>query len=414
MPSPSAARSCSRSALTPVLAARVLRPEQEGEEGKLMRFFHRLYDPLFDQALRRPKLAVALRCIPVFACVVLFPLLGREFMPKLEEGNFWVRATFPTSISLEQTARYVPKIRNILLGCPMDPKASAPGRAKASGGGPGRSRNWAGRTTAPTSAGFNNLELFAPLRPFDEWPAGLTKDEAGQISSPRSCRTRFPGVIFNFSQYISDNVEEAVSGIKGENSVKVVGPDLEIDDRKAPRSSDVMSKVDGSEGPGRVQVDRPTGREDHVDRVACERYGLNTGDVEHGDPGGDRRPVLTEVYEGEQHYDLTVRWDENYRKSLDAIRRITVPTSDGNYIPLAQLARDREGGRPTVIYRQEGYRYTPVKFSVRGRDLAGTIEEAQRKIASEGQVALRHAPGVGRPDQRDERRPSRGCRSSSP
>jgi heavy metal efflux system protein len=368
--------------LTPVLSGWVLRSDLKEDEGRLMHFFHRIYNPLFDQALRWPKLAVALRAIPVFACVALFPLLGKEFMPKLEEGNFWVRCTFPPSISLDQAKQYVPKIRNILLGCPLDSARECDPKTRKH---PEVVRviSQLGRPDDGTDlAGFNNLELFAPLRPFEEWPKGLTKAKLTDDIT-QELQKEFPGVIFNFSQYISDNVEEAVSGVKGENSVKVVGPDLQTDDKKAAEIAEVMSKVDGVKDLG---VFKSIGQPDlkiTVDRLACERYGLNTGDVNAVIQAAIGGTVLTQVYEGEQHYDLRVRWTEPYRKSLDAIRHITVPTPDGNYIPLAQLADIQMVGGPSVIYRQEGYRYTPVKFSVRGRDLGSTIEEAQRQIAAQ-------------------------------
>jgi cobalt-zinc-cadmium resistance protein CzcA len=345
-----------------------------------MRFFHRIYEPLFNQALRWPKVAVALCCVPIFACVALFPLLGKEFMPQLEEGNFWVRCTFPPSISLDQVAQYVPKIRNILLGCPLDAAQACDPKTRKH---PEVERviSQLGRPDDGTDlAGFNNLELFAPLESFEDWPKGVTKASLTDELTGELQR-EFPGVIFNFSQYISDNVEEAVSGVKGENSVKVVGPDLATNDKKAEEIAEVMSKVDGVKDLG---VFKSLGQPDlkiSIDRVACERYGLNTGDVNAVIQGAIGGTVLTEVYEGEQHYDLRVRWTEPYRKSLDAIRHITVPTPDGNYIPLAQLADIRMVEGPAVIFRQEGYRYTPVKFSVRGRDLASTVEAAQRAVA---------------------------------
>jgi cobalt-zinc-cadmium resistance protein CzcA len=368
--------------LTPVLVSKILKPDPKADdEGKLMEFFDRLYAPFFDGALRRPKLAVALRAIPIFACVALFPLLGREFMPKLEEGNFWVRCTFPTSISLDQTLKYVPKIRNILLGCPLDSAAPCD-MAKRKHPEVARVVSQLGRPDDGTDLSqFNNLELFAPLENFDEWPRGLTKDKLTQEIT-EELEHEFPGVIFNFSQYISDNVEEAISGVKGENSVKVVGPSLEVDDAKSKEIVDVMSNIPGVKDLG---VFRSLGQPDvkiTVDRVACERYGLNTGDVDNVVQAALGGTALTQVYEGEQHYDLTVRWGARYRKSMEAIRELTVPTPDGNYIPVGELADVKIDEGPTVIYRQNGYRYTPVKFSVRGRDLASTIEDAQRQIAA--------------------------------
>jgi heavy metal efflux system protein len=368
--------------LTPVLVSRLMKPDPKADdEGKLMEFFDRLYAPFFDGALRRPKLAVALRCIPIFACVGLFPLLGREFMPKLEEGNFWVRCTFPTSISLDQTLKYVPKIRNILLGCPTEPGVPCD-MSKRKHPEVARVVSQLGRPDDGTDLSqFNNLELFAPLENFEKWPRGLTKDKLTQEITAELER-EFPGVMFNFSQYISDNVEEAISGVKGENSVKVVGPSLEVNDAKAKEIVDVLGQVPGVKDLG---VFRSLGQPDvriTVDRVACERYGLNTGDVDNVIQAALGGTALTQVYEGEQHYDLTVRWAPRYRQSMEAIRQLTVPTPDGNFIPVGQLAEIKIVEGPTVIYRQNGYRYTPVKFSVRGRDLASTIEDAQRQIAA--------------------------------
>ena len=366
--------------LTPVLVSRVLQPDPKADdEGKLMEFFDKLYAPFFDGALRRPKLAVALRAIPIFACVALFPLLGREFMPKLEEGNFWVRCTFPTSISLDQTLKYVPRIRNILLGCPLEAGVACDMKNRKH---PEVERvvSQLGRPDDGTDlAQFNNLELFAPLEPLDEWPRGLTKSKLTEEIT-RDLEREFPGVIFNFSQYISDNVEEAISGVKGENSVKVVGPSLEVNDAKAKEIVSVMATIPGVKDLG---VFKSIGQPDvriTVDRLACQRYGLNTGDVDNVINAALGGTALTQVYEGEQHYDLTVRWAARFRSTMEAIRQLTVPTPDGSFIPIGQLADIKIVDGPTVVFRQNGYRYTPVKFSVRDRDLASTIEQAQAEL----------------------------------
>jgi cobalt-zinc-cadmium resistance protein CzcA len=171
-----------------------------------------------------------------------------------------------------------------------------------------------------------------------------------------------------------------VSGVKGENSVKVVGPDIELDDKKAREVLEVLSKVEGIKDLGMFKSIGQPDVKIAANRMACERYGLNTGDVNNVIQAAIGGMVLTQVYEGEKHFDLTLRWVEQYRKSLDAIRHITVPTPDGSSIPLAQLADISMVEGPTDIYRQEGYRYTPVKFSVRGRDLASAIEQAQRAV----------------------------------
>ncbi len=351
--------------LTPAASSRVLSVRDHDEQHALMHLLHRVYDPLFEAALRRPRAAVALCLIPVVACVALWPLLGKEFMPKLEEGNFWIRATLPTSVSLEESMQQVPRLRQILLSHPeVLTVVSQLGRPD----------------DGTDVAGFSNIELFAPLQPFGEWPRGLTKEKlTAQLA--RQFAAEFPGAIFNFSQYISDNVEEALSGVKGENSVKVIGPDLADNDRAADAIQGVMAGVRGIAEPG---VFRSLGQPSIrivPDRVQCERYGLNTGDVAAVVQAAIGGQAVTQVYEGEKSFNLVVRWREQDRGSIAALKRITVATPDGSQIPLGEVASVSTEDGATVVYREDGRRYTPVKFSVRGRDLAGTIAEAQRRIA---------------------------------
>ncbi len=369
--------------LTPVLAAKFVPAQMEEKEGLVMRILHKAYAPFFDAALKRPKAALAFALLPMVLCVVLFPLLGGEFMPKLEEGNFWIRATFPTSISLNQSAQYVGRMRRILRGCPQDPKVECTDANRSKEGKIVETViSQLGRPDDGTDLSqFNNIELFAPLRPFDEWPRGLTKDKVTDQMGEQF-RLAFPGVVFNFSQYISDNVEEALSGVKGENSVKVLGPDLTSNEKIADDVMDVMGTVDGVKDLGMFRSLGQPNVKIIPDRAACARYGLNTGDVEQVVQAAVGGQAITQVYEGEKHFDLTVRWLEPYRRSVESIREITVSTPDGNNIPLGQLAEVLIEDGPAVIYREDGMRYAPVKFSVRGRDLKSTIAEAQQKIAA--------------------------------
>ncbi len=366
--------------LTPVLSARMLGSKlgHAEQENALMRFLHKIYNPFFDAALRRPKRAVLLRCIPIFLCIGLFPLLGRDFMPKLEEGNLWIRATLPMSISLDQSAKYVGRMRNILRGC--DPEEKQCTADKQRHPEVVNVVSQLGRPDDGTDVtGFFNIELFAPLKPFDEWPRGLTKEKLTDELS-HDLQTAFPGVVFNFSQYIRDNVEEATAGIKGENSVKVIGPDLEENERVAEEIVDVMKGVPGVTDLGLFRSLGQPNIKITPDRKACARYGLNTGDVDAVVTSAVGSNAITQVYEGEKFFDLVVRWKEEYRKSVEAIREITIASADGNYIPLGQIAKIEEVQGPATIYRENGRRYAPVKFSVRGRDLASTIAEAQQAI----------------------------------
>jgi cobalt-zinc-cadmium resistance protein CzcA len=373
---------CLALTLTPVLARRFIPAQTEEKENFLMHFLHRVYNPLFDAALRWPKQAMVLRIIPIGACVVLFPLLGGEFMPKLEEGNFWIRATLPMSISFEESSSFVPRMRDILRGCPKD-KTIACTEQNRTHPEVLHVVSQLGRPDDGTDVtGFSNIEFFAPLKPFDEWEKGQTKEKLTD-ELQAELAAEFPGAVFGFSQYINDNVEEAVAGVKGENSVKVFGPSLKENERIAGQIVKVMEDVRGVKDLGVFHSLGQPNIKITPDRRALARYGLNTGDVDAVIQAAIGGQAVTQVYEGEELFDLTVRWLPEYRASIEAISEITVATPDGNNIPLAQIAKIEEVDGPATVYRADGSRYAPVKFSVRGRDLASTITEAQARIAKE-------------------------------
>ncbi len=350
--------------LTPVLTSRFMPEHVEEKENFVMRALHKIYDPLFNAGLRNPSLGVWLLLLPIAAVILLFPLLGKEFMPQLEEGNFWIRATLPQSVSLEESSRHVGKMRQII-------KSHAETLTVTS---------QLGRPDDGTDVtGFHNMEFFAPLKPFDEWPAGLTKEKLTKVLQ-KELQDEFPGVLFNFSQYISDNVEEALSGVKGENSVKINGPDVKSNEAIADGIVAVMQKVRGVDDLGLLRSLGQPSIKIVPDRAQAARYGLNTGDIEAVVQAAIGGQAVTQVFEGEKSFALTVRWLPQYRADLAAIRRITVASPDGSQITLAQLASITAEDSPNVIYREDGRRYTPVKFSVRGRDLGSTITESQRQI----------------------------------
>jgi heavy metal efflux system protein len=365
--------------LTPTLATLALKANEEEKDSAVMRALDNLYQPLFAVALRRPRTTIALSLLPVLACGFCLRFLGGEFMPKLEEGNLWIRATLPTSISMEQSSRYVQRMRDIVRGCPEDEKIACTEHNRRNGMVETVVSQLGRPDDGTDVSGFYNIEMFAPLKPFDEWPRGLTKEKLTEELSHK-LNEAFPAADFNFSQMISDNVEEAVSGIKGENSVKVVGPNLKVNETLAEKILDVMSKVPGVNDLGLFRsLGQPNVRIE-IDRTACGRYGLNTGDVGAVIEAAVGGKAVTRVLEGEKSFDLTVRWLEPYRNSVEAIRRITVPAADGTPIPLAELAHLSKENGPALIYREDGSRYAPVKFSVRNRDLVSTIADAQERI----------------------------------
>jgi len=351
--------------LTPVLARRFLRVHEKETESRFMRSLQSFYAPLFRFGLKTSRLFILYLLGPLALCILLFQFIGREFMPKLEEGNIWIRATLPNSVALEVSSRLVGSMRTIVRKYPeVTTVVSQLGRPD----------------DGTDVSGFFNIELFAPLRPSSEWPAGWTKEKIIENMS-RDLQEAFPGIIFGFSQMISDNVEEALSGVKGENSVKIVGPDLKVNQQLAERVVEVMAGVPGVKDLGLFSSLGQPSVKIIPDREMCSRYGLNTGDVETVVQAAIGGQTATQVFEGERQFDLVVRWKEPFRRDLEAIRRITVSAPDGTPIPLAQIARISEEDGPSVIYREDGRRNTPVKFSVRGRDLVGVISEAQQKIA---------------------------------
>lgn len=351
--------------LTPVLSSKLLKVGMEEKEGKLMHALHKGYEPFFGLALKHPKWALPVGLVPIVLCLALFPVLGREFMPQLEEGNFWIRATLPMSISMQQSAKYATPMRAIVRRHPeVESVLSQVGRPD----------------DGTDVTGFYNIELYAPLRPFDTWPKGLTKPKLTEIIG-KELRDAFPGVDFNFSQYISDNVQEAVAGVKGENSVKIAGPDLKVNQAKAEEIVAVLSNVPGITDLGIIRSLGQPSIKIVADRVACARYGFNTGDIGEIVAAAIGGTVVTNVFEGEKLFALTVRWQEQYRERLDEIRQITVSAPDGTQIALGQLATITKADGPAITYRQDGWRFTPVKFSVRGRDLASTVTDAQKQVA---------------------------------
>ncbi|MFY9550750.1 MAG: CusA/CzcA family heavy metal efflux RND transporter [Thermoanaerobaculia bacterium] len=349
--------------LTPALA-RHLPVGLEERDNALLRWLHHFYVPATEWALRRPGLAAALGLLPVLLFFALFPFVGREFMPKLEEGNFWIRATLPLSVALPQSTRYVRRMRDILRERPeVESVVSAVGRPD----------------DGTDVGGANNIELFVPLKPFDTWKRGLDKEKLTKILSTRFAR-EFPGIDFNFSQNIQDNVEEALSGVKGENTVKVVGPSLDLDEEKARQIEAVLKTVRGVEDLGMIHTLGQPNLTITPDRAACARYGLSIGEVESAIQAAIGGQAVTQVFEGEKRFDLVVRWQEPYRDSVPRIQEILVGAADGGHVPIGQIAAIREEEGPAAVYREDNHRYVPVKFSVRGRDLKSTLEEAREKI----------------------------------
>jgi cobalt-zinc-cadmium resistance protein CzcA len=355
--------------ITPVLASMLLPEHVKESETLVVRALHRVYTPALRFALSRRSLTVGIGLIFLAATVFLGARLGSEFLPHLEEGNFWIRASMPMTLSLQDGEAAARKMREILLRHPeVITVVSQHGRPDD------------GSDAAP----FSNVELFVPLKSFDEWPRGVTKEKlTDQIQA--ELNSELPGVTFNFSQYIQDNIEEGISGVKGSNSVKIVGPNLETLTKLAEQARDQMSQVRGVTDLGIFPVLGQPNLNIKVDRAEAVRYGLNSGDVNSVVQAAMGGAVATSVLEGDRQFDLVVRYTPEYRDSIEKIRNIKVAyqTSNGTnaYIPLSGLATITLNTGAAWIYHESIERFIPVKFSVRGRDLGSTVVEAQQRIA---------------------------------
>jgi cobalt-zinc-cadmium resistance protein CzcA len=356
--------------ITPVIASMLLPKRLKEAETMVVRLLHRVYNPALRFSLNHRFLVVGIEiAFSLSTFFLIAPRLGSEFLPHLEEGNFWIRASMPITLSLEDGEAATRKMREILLRHPeVLTVVSQHGRPDD------------GSDAAP----FSNVELFAPLKPFDDWPKGLTKDKlTNQIQA--EFNNELPGVIFNFSQYIEDNIEEAISGVKGVNSVKIVGPNLQTITKLAEQVRDQMSQVRGVTDLGIFPVLGQPNLNIKVDRAKAARYGLNSGDVNLVVQAAMGGAVATSVLEGDRQFDLVVRYTPEYRDSIEKIRNIKVAyqsSSGANaYIPLSELATITLDTGAAWVYHESVQRFIPVKFSVRGRDLGGTVEEAQKRIA---------------------------------
>lgn len=359
--------------VTPALSAIILPVHIRETETWIVKKLDRIYVPVLKWAINNRKLVMAGAAGLVVLTIVFARLLGLEFLPKLEEGNLWIRATLPPTISLQEGNTYVNEIRKVIRARPeVESVVSQHGRPD----------------DGTDAAGLFNAEFFAPLKPSSQWPGTRDKEElTGQLLA--QLQEKFPGVEFNFSQYLQDNVSEAVSGVKGENSIKLYGNDLKSLTETANKIKQVLSTVQGvtdlavftSLGQPTIQID--------IDRARAARYGLTPGDINAtikvaigGDSAGD-------LYEpgSDRHFPIIVRLAPEYRKSAEAIQNLRIgvagPGGAVTQIPLSEVASINLVSGAAYIYREQQERYLPIKFSVRERDLGSAIQEAQDKVATQ-------------------------------
>lgn len=356
--------------LAPVLCSFLFHNKTEEKETWVDRGMKWLYARLLRLALAsRPVVVAGFIGLVAFSASFL-PGLGVEFMPELEEGNLWIRALMPRTVSFEEAARMAPRLRRTIGEIPeIRGVMSHVGRPDDG--------------TDVTS--FFNIEFNVPLHPMEKWRPGMTRQKIEEELAQKF--EDFPGVSFSFSQLIRDNIDEALSGIKGANSVKLFGTDLEQLEKYGARIVEVLNSIPGIENVGVFRIIGQPSLEIRIDRAACARYGLNVDDVEEVVQVAIGGRAFSEMVEGEKRYDIVLRLTQDLRNDPEDIARIPIDipaTRDrpATRIPLAHLASiEPHKSGAFYIYRENNNRYIPIKFSVKGRDLASAIAEAQAKVA---------------------------------
>jgi cobalt-zinc-cadmium resistance protein CzcA len=350
----------------PVLCAYFLRKHVHEPRVRVYETIRAVYGRMLGWCLRNRYVTVAL-VLAVFACsLLLIPFIGGEFMPHLDEGALWVRATTPYTISFEEASKLSPEIRNILMSFPqVTTVANELGRPDDG--------------TDPT--GFFNNEFYVGLKPYHDaaWK-GEIHSKPMLIEAVQKKLAAFPGVIFNYTQPAEDAVDEAETGLKSALAVKIFGSDLNLLSDKAAQVKDILTKTPGIT---EITVVRETGQPSLIitpDRAKLARYGLNVSDINTliGTAMGGQ--AATQVIQGERQFDMVVRMQEPFRSDENAIRALLIATPDGQYLPLSQFCDVKVESGASFIYRESNSRYIGIQFSVEGRDLAGAVGEARKKV----------------------------------
>jgi heavy metal efflux system protein len=354
--------------LVPVLCSYFFRSGVREVVNKPFEWVRDRYAVLLDVCLDRPKTTIVVALAIFAATLLLIPFIGAEFMPHLDEGALWVRATMPYTISYEEAAKFSPKVRAILMNYPMVTDVGSE----------------LGRPDDGTdSTGFFNDEFYVGLKPYDDatWKQGPIHNKAELTEDLQKKLDAFPGVIFNFTQPAEDAVDEALTGLKSSLAVKIYGPDLNVLQDRALEIKRRLSQVPGFT---ELTVVRELGQPSlliDTDRDKIARYGINVADVEAVIQAAVGGQAATQVIQGEKLFDLVVRMKPEFRESAQQIGDLLVAAPAGQQIPLRELADIREASGASFIYRENNSRYIGVQYSVEGRDLEGAVTDGQRAIA---------------------------------
>jgi heavy metal efflux system protein len=351
--------------LLPVLCSWLLRSGVRERRNAIFERIRSGYIRGLDHCLAKPKATVAISAAILFASLLLSADVGSEFMPHLDEGALWVRATMPYTISFDESAKIVPQIRSIIASFP---------EVTVVGSEHGRPDDG----TDPT--GFFNAEFFVGLKPYSQWH-GAHRDKAQLIAAINDKLQSFPGITFNYTQPAEDAVDEAETGLKSALAVKVFGSDLNTLEAKGKAIKGVLEHIRGIHDVTLVQELGQPSLTIKIDRDKTARYGINVDDINglvQTAIGGD---TATQVVQQEKEFDLVVRLQGQYRDNPVAIGNILVATPAGAHIPLKELADISVSNGASFIYRENNSRFIGVQFSVEGRDLASAVQEAMAKVS---------------------------------
>ena len=350
--------------LVPVLSSMMLRENIAEKKNRLLEYVYKWFDGFFLFCHRHSRKAILIAVATMVAGLSSFLFLGSEFLPQMNEGSIYARATLPQSVSLSESVTLANQFRNTLRTFPEVSQVMTQ----------------TGRPNDGTDAtGFYNIELFVKLHPEREWPTGRTKEQLVEEMNRRL--SAYPGIDFNFSQPISDNVEEAVSGVKGAIVAKVYGKDLAETERLATEIYKTMKPIRGIADLGVIKnIGQPELQID-IDEGRLARYGVAKDDVQSIIEMAIGGKAASQVYEEERKFNLVVRYAGPFRDNAEAIGKIKVPTDDGQMIPISELATIRTITGPLIVYRENHVRYCAVKFSVRDRDIGSAVDESREKVA---------------------------------
>ncbi len=354
--------------LVPVLASYAFTKGVHEKRNRAYDWVRREYGGELNWCLNHPWMTMIVATVIFGATLLLVPFIGGEFMPHLDEGALWVRATMPYTISFEEASRISPEIRRILMSYPQ---------VTVVGSELGRPDDG----TDPT--GFFNVEFYVGLKPYKDraWKDGPIHTKEQLTEAVRAKLSAYPGIIFNFTQPAEDAVDEALTGLKSALAVKVFGPDLNVLQDVALKIKETLQHVPGFK---ELTVVRELGQPSllvDVDREKIARYGINVADVEAVIQAGVGGQAATQVIQGEKLFDLVVRMKPEFRESGQQIANLLVGTPNGQEIPLSQLATITQGNGASFIYRENNSRYIGIQYSIVGRDLARAVEEGQKAVS---------------------------------